>query len=767
MVAPDRRGQAVLPDGPRPAAHVRDAPDLWLLAAAFSGSLCLFLLELFAGKFLLPRFGGAPSVWVSCLAFFQVALVAGYFFADRVGRISAPRIQFAVIAGLFAITALATVVIARQPDMLAIGDGVARAIAVPLVLTCTVGPTFFTLATLAPLLGHWHAQHGRHDRGGGPDTGDVAYRLYAGSNAGSFLALVAYPFAIENVAGLSRQAEILAGLFLLVAALTLTAGWRLTRHAPRLIDEQAMRSEPAVGWRRWLRWAVLAAIPASWLSSITTYATAEVAPIPLLWIVPLAIYLASFVVVFAANGRDLRRFEPTLAIAAIVAIAWLLGGNVREPTWAVLVGHCIAFFMICVALHGLLVDSRPPAGQLTVFSLAMATGGALGGLFNALVAPLLFDAYHEFPLVVAAAAGVIPPVARSWSLRPRLSAAVAAAAGMATAAGMVPGLPPSRSLWLVAIGAAALVALFAVERRERAVSLAIVLLAAFWMIEQERQVLYRTRTFFGVLRVEASDNGPSRELVHGTIRHGVQLVSSDPDRRRIPLAYYHPTGPLGSIFAALEQSARPGRVGVAGLGVGTVAAYAQPGQEFVFFEIDPAIVAIARNPKWFSYLADTAGRCRIVVDDARIALAREPDHAFDLLVIDAFTGDSVPTHLLTREALNLYGRKLKADGILAVHISNRYLDFAPIIAALAAEGGWMALDGADRDVPEDFARLASRWMALTRSLDIAKRVYSTPTSPRWQWQPSLPGPRAPVWTDDRTSVREALFPATTVSTPAL
>jgi hypothetical protein len=187
----------------------------------------------------------------------------------------------------------------------------------------------------------------------------------------------------------------------------------------------------------------------------------------------------------------------------------------------------------------------------------------------------------------------------------------------------------------------------------------------------------------------------------------------------------------------------------------------------VFFEIDPAIVAIARNPKWFSYLADTAGRCRIVVDDARLALTREPDQAFDLLVIDAFTGDSVPTHLLTREALDLYGRKLAAEGILAVHISNRYLDFTPIIAALAAEGGWMALDGADRDVPEDFARLPSRWMALTRSLDIAKRVYSTPTSPRWQWQPSLPGPRARAWTDDRTSVMEALFPAPAVSTPAL
>jgi hypothetical protein len=751
MAAPDPRGPAAL----------RGTPDRWLLAAAGCGSFCLFFLELFAGKFLLPRFGGAPAVWVSCLAFFQVALVAGYSFSDRVGRVRRPRIQFALVAGLFAAAATATAALVRRPDLLAIGDGVARAIAVPLVLTCTVGPAFFTLATLAPILGHWHAQQGRWDRSDRPEAGDSAYRLYAASNAGSFLALVAYPLAIENRFGLSRQAEILGGLFLLVAAVALVAGWRLTHDAPRALHGSAARPDPPVGWRRWLEWALLAAIPASWLSSITTYATTEVAPLPLLWIVPLAIYLASFVVVFSSAGRRSRRLEPALATAAIVAVAWLLGGNVREPTWVVLAGHSVAFFTICVGLHGRLVDARPPAAQLTEFSLAMATGGALGGLFNALVAPLLFDAHHEFPLAVAAAAGLIPPVTRSWPLGPRSAAAAAVAAGMALAA----GLPPSRGVWLAFIGAAVVVAVLAFDRRERSAGLVLMLLAAFWMIEQERQVLHRTRTFFGVLRVEASDNGPSRELVHGTIRHGVQLVSADPDRRGIPLAYYHPTGPLGSIIGALEQSAPPGRVGVAGLGVGTIAAYAKPGQEFVFFEIDPSIVAIACNPNWFNYLADTEGRCRIVVDDARLALAREPDEAFDLLVIDAFTGDSVPPHLLTREAFDTYGRKLSTAGILAVHISNRYLDFAPIVAALAAEGGWMALDGADRDVPADFARLASRWMALTRSLDVAKRIASTPTSPRWQWQPALPGPRAPLWTDDRTSVSEALFPAAGAAAP--
>ena len=252
-------------------------------------------------------------------------------------------------------------------------------------------------------------------------------------------------------------------------------------------------------------------------------------------------------------------------------------------------------------------------------------------------------------------------------------------------------------------------------------------------------------------------NGPSRELVHGTIRHGVQLVSSDPDRRRIPLAYYHHTGPLGSVFTTMQERNAIARVGVAGLGIGTVAAYAKPGQEFVFFEIDPAIVEIATDVDWFTFLAECEGTSRIVVDDARLALAREPDDSFDLLIIDAFTGDSVPTHLLTREALTLYGRKLGRDGVVAIHISNRYLDFAPIVEALAAGSSWMVLDGMDRDVPADLARLSSRWMVLTRSLDMVKAIYGNPTSPRWEWRPAVGGRAGRVWTDDRASVADALI----------
>jgi SAM-dependent methyltransferase len=506
----------------------------------------------------------------------------------------------------------------------------------------------------------------------------------------------------------------------------------------------------------WLRWAALAAVPASWLSGLTTHATVEVAPIPLLWVVPLAVYLASFVVVFTPGGRRLRSVERPAVMAAVGIAAWLLAGNVEQPTWPVLIAHLAVFFVVCVGLHGVLVDERPPADRLSSMYLAMAVGGACGGLFNALVAPAVFDAHHEFPLALALAAALLPapadaaPNPRRWRFVAGPAVVVAAMAMLA------PWLAAPRWAWLAALAVLLAVALVALRRTERGVVVAAVLIGTFFMGETFQHVIHRSRTFFGVLRVCDAANGPSRTLVHGGITHGVQLVSDDPERRRIPLSYYAEAGPLGSVFRGLESVRPIRRVGVAGLGVGTVAAYAEPGQEFVFFEIDPEVVRIARNPDWFTFLADCRGDVRVVVDDARLALSREPDAGLDLLVVDAFTGDSVPTHLLTREAVALYGRVLAADGVIALHVSNKYLDFVPVVERLAADGGWMALRGLDADVPAEFARSPSEWMVLGRSRDVIKAIYAAPTSDRWQWQPCAEEPSGRPWTDDHTAVAEAL-----------
>lgn len=728
-----------------------------IVAAAFCGSACLFLVELFAGKLLLPRFGGAPGVWVSCLAFFQVALVAAYFHADRLIRLCGPRWQVVAQAGLFA----AAAAVAPLGVSLALGGdprrfGLPLPATVILVLALTVGPAFYALATLSPLFGHWwtRARRGSHE---------AAYGLYAAGNAGSFAALLGYPFLIEPSAGLAAQAGLSARLYGLVAVLSLACGgyaaWctrRTVSLGPEAHEPGVEVSRGEISWSRWLRWALLAAVPASWLSSLTTHATVEVAPIPLLWVVPLAVYLVSFVIVFSRWGRRLRPFEPAALAAAVAVAAWLIAGDITDPTWGVLAAHLGTFLIVCVGLHGMLVDDRPAAGQLTSFYLAMSVGGACGGLWNALVAPAVFNAHHEFPLAVAVTAGLVVHGWQPWRAGGRGLVLCGAAAAVAVPILVAPWLQTPRPLWLALLAAAIVAPLMVLRRVERAVALLAIFAAMFWVGERTHRVSFRTRTFFGVLRVCEDANGPSRRLMHGSITHGVQLVSPDVERRRIPLSYYNDAGPLGSVIRAVEAVQPAGRVGVAGLGVGTIAAYARPEQEFVFFEIDPAVVRIAENPDWFTFLADCRGKVRVVVDDARLALEREPDASFALLVIDAFTGDSVPTHLLTREAFELYGRKLAADGVLALHVSNKYLDFVPPVAALAADAGWMALRGRDADVPPELARTPSEWMALSRSLDRTKEIYAQPTSARWRWEPAVPRDGRLPWTDDRTAVAEAL-----------
>jgi hypothetical protein len=631
------------------------------------------------------------------------------------------------------------------------------------MLTATVGPAFFAVATLAPLYGHWRSLWEHDPVGTPPSQRHEAYSLYAAGNAGSFATLIAYPLVIEPVAGLTLQADIAAVLYLGVAALMLLCGWQTLRHVRQSVDTNQPAPPAArrpsitkVAWTVWLRWALLAAIPASWLASVTTHATVEVAPIPLLWIVPLGIYLASFVVVFSPGGRLLRPFEPLALLVSMAFVTWMLAANIDAPTWGILGAHMMIFFVVCTTLHGMLVDERPPPEHLTSLYLAMAVGGAAGGLWNALVAPALFDAHHEFPLAIAAAAALMPQMRPPSCGRRRWIAAGVAVLVLGGAVTLAPWLNIPRAVWLALLAATVVVIFGGLRGWERGLAVAALLLATFWIGEESRNVIHRVRTFFGVLRVCDSPIGPSRKLVHGSISHGVQLVSEDPGRRRIPLSYYGEAGPLGSIFRSLELQQSPRRVGIAGLGVGTVAAYARPTQEFVFFEIDPEVVRIANNPRWFSYLTDCLGETRVVVDDARMALQREPDASLDLLVIDAFTGDSVPTHLLTREALALYGRKLSPAGVVAFHISNKYLDFAPVIEALAAEGGWMALNGYDEDVPAEYARVPSHWMALSRSLAMIQVIYVNPTSDRWVWKPAAENPRSRPWTDDQTPVAEAL-----------
>jgi spermidine synthase len=672
------------------------------IAAAASGSVALFLMELVAAKLLTPRFGGSPSVWLACLAFFQTTLVAGYLTATTLARRLGMPAQVAVLALLVGV-AIVVMPAAVDPSYVAPPRGVATISAAswwPVVveLVSLVGLPFLAAAAIGPLLGHWLAVR--------TPGGATAYRLSAAGNAASAAVLVAYPAVLEPWVGLRGQWGWLRGAFMTAACLALVSGWLALRGGARhrqgpVVAADGLRS------RAFWTWVALAAIPASWLSGVTAHVTVEVAPIPLLWIVPLAASLASFAIVFAPGGRALRAWEPAMLAAAITTTTFLLATGMDQPAAMILPLHLGAFFVACIALHGRLFDERPPPAGLTDFCVAMGVGGACGGLFNALVAPAVFDARHEYPLAVAAAAAFVATVPR-WLRQGPLPVAVAG----------------------VAIGG-----FFAGEFREG--------------------VIDRTRGFFGVLRVCEESNGPSRSLRHDGILHGVQLVSSDAARRGIPLAYYHESGPLGSVFLGVAATGPIRQVGVAGLGIGTIAAYGRPGQRFTFYEIDPDVARIAGDGRWFSFLDDCRADVRVVVDDARAAIAREPDGGFDLLVIDAFTGDAVPSHLLTREALELFATKTAVDGCVAMHISNRFLDLEPVVASAAEASGWMAILARDDKVPADYARTGSRWMVLCRSRDRLRAIYERPTSDLWRWVPA-PARGGRAWTDDRAPLAEAL-----------
>lgn len=680
------------------------------LAAAGCGSAAVFLAELVAGKMLLPHFGGSPATWIMCLAFFQVTLVAAYASANVLAVRAQPGWQTAWQATLCGAALAALLAGADSPTaarFAAVGSAGFPGLQVAAELAVVIGLPFFALASLGPLVAHWRCHWGGAAAAATTaSAGLAAYRLSVAANAGSAAMLLAYPFLIEPLAGVGRQRELLLRLLFASGGLAVACGWYAGRRPASGVSAVAATPAP-LPWRRQARWMLWAAIPASWLAGVTAHATVEVAPIPLLWILPLAAYLVSLAIVFAPGGRRWARWDPGLLAASVVVPIGLLAVGVTTPAWAVLTLHLAAFLGGCLAIHGMLFDDRPDAGDLTSFYLAMAVGGACGGLFNAIVAPLVFNARHEFPLTLLAAAWLLP--------RTKIPAGrVMACLGLAA---------------ILAVGA------FRADARDG--------------------VIHRTRTFFGVLTVCNDANGPSRNLRHGDVVHGVQLVTPDPGRRGIALAYYHEAGPLGSIFAGCRATGPCDRVGIAGLGVGTVAAYGRPGQEFSFFEIDPAVVKIAEDPRWFTFLAEGRAKTRIVVDDARLAIAREPDGAFDLLLIDAFSGDSVPTHLLTREALALYGRKLSSTGCVALHISNRFLDFAPIVAALAADAGWLALLGRDDRVPPDYARFPSTWIVLGRDERRMATILANPTSELWTWQP-LRGDPSRVWTDDRSALAEAL-----------
>ncbi len=715
------------------------------LSAAFLGAFLLFCVQPMIARMMLPQFGGSPAVWNTCMMFFQGALVAGYGLAHVTTRWLEARRQSVLHLGLLALP-IAALPFAAGASLAGEGDPSLRLLG---QLLTTTGLPFVVVATTAPLLQRWFAATGDR-RGGDP------YFLYAASNAGSLLALVGYVTLIERNLTLRAQARLWAAGYAVLAGLIIACAIAVWRAPPAVVGRE--RGEP-ISARDRMFWLALAFAPSSLLLGVTTYLTTDLAPMPLLWVIPLTLYLFSFIIAFANPPSWVHR---GCALALPAAIVATLAVMVRPPTvphWAQFLIHLATFFVAATACHSELARRRPAASRLTEFYLTIALGGALGGLYSALCAPVIFTWVAEYPLGLALAALLTPTVGAR-----RLTDGSRGRAGLVrditlplllgSAAYLAPqfssGIPPN--LFLVVPLVSCL--LFVLRPLRFALSLAIVAMVNAGFQDASRKVVMRERSFFGVLRVSADFPDGMNTLAHGNTIHGMQRRSPVPTVRRIPLMYYFPTGPIGQVFEAYHRTPVVERVGVVGLGVGSLAAYGVTGHVFTFFEIDPAVERIARNPTFFHFLDDCRASWRIVRGDARLSLGSEMNGSFTLIVLDAFSGDAIPLHLLTREALRIYLAKLADGGLIALHISNNYLDLEPAVRALAHDAGLVGLDKNEATIPlHEYkqGRMASHWVVLARQQSDLSRLADSPG-----WRPLSGRQGSAVWTDDYADVLSLL-----------
>ncbi|SLJ93360.1 spermidine synthase [Novosphingobium mathurense] len=709
------------------------------------GSFLLFMVEPMVARMALPRLGGAPNVWNSAMLVYQALLLAGYGYAHW---LSQKPLGHQAVIHLIALCIAATTLPIGLAQVASPAPGW-EAIWVPWLLLLTVGPVFFLVAAQAPLMQRWFAADAR---AGQP------WALYAASNLGSFAGLIAYPLVAEPLLALHGQSLVWALGYGLLVLLVAACAWtrRRTVDAARP-SESLLRASDVTSWRRKLHWLALAAIPSGLMLSTTTHLTTDIFASPLLWVIPLGLYLLSFAVAFADRRAQAR------ALTFVAPVVLLFTGSyamLADGSGALLLagGSCVLLFVVSVALHARLYDLRPDAGHLTGFYLILSAGGALGGLFTALVAPLVFDWSWEHPLLILGAALLIPldeilRWRRMDGLDPRLARIALVLLLMLALFLSVqlfdlftePGTTTMAMLLTVFLTGTGVMVM-----GWRWAFVTVLLLAMLGqgglvtiMSSYEGQ---RTRSYFGIYTVRDYRSSGMRILSHGTTLHGQQ--SLDPDKRRMPLTYYGPRSGVGlALASANRMEGDAARIGVVGLGTGSLACYAKPGQDWTFFEIDPVILNYSTKGQ-FTYLRDCAPQAKVILGDARLELESVPPHRFDMLVIDAFSSDAIPLHLLTREAMEVYLRALTGRGVLLMHISNRYVELEPVIAALARSEGLTAR--VRQDWPENLDLYTpSHWIALSRdSSSINELAKMQPDSP---WS-RLQAPAQRPWTDDHASI---------------
>lgn len=712
------------------------------VATILAGSFLLFLIQPMVARMALPRLGGAPAVWNSAMLVYQALLLAGYGWSHWLSRFPVRR-QAMLHLGLLLVAALTLPVSLAQMAPPRAG---LEALWVPALLALSIGPVFLLVSAQAPLMQRWFAAD--------PQAGEP-WALYAASNLGSFAGLIAYPLLAEPLLPLGVQSWAWSAGYGLLVLLVAACAW-----ARRGVDGRVLPvsdQSPPVPARRIALWLALAAVPSGLMLSTTTHLTTDLFAMPLLWVIPLGLYLLSFVVAFS-DRRGPARVLSGLAWVALLTAGGLAmvsrGSSGLLPVFASLV----LLFLICVSLHARMYELRPDAGRLTLFYLTMSAGGALGGLFTALIAPLAFDWVWEHPLLVLAAAALMPrePLL-DWRRMPGLEPEVARigmGAIVLTATFCVWQLhdvktmaDPDTSPWIWAAGAG-LVGLALVPSRWLSSALVLALMLAQGGIETIGNSLdhIRTRSYFGVYTVRDYPTLKVRALSHGTTIHGEQ--STDPVMARVPLTYYGAGAGAGIVFGNSQALfPQPPRIGVLGLGVGTLACFNRPGGSWTVFEIDPVVVNLSRNGT-FTYMPLCAPQARVIVGDARLEIAKVSPGSFDMLAIDAFSSDSVPLHLFTHEAFGSYLRALSPRGVMMVNISNRFIQLEPPLAAEVKARGLYALVR-DDSPGEEGELTGSTWVAVSRDAEQMRRIAAL--APGKDWRPlTAPAPRP--WSDDHASI---------------
>ena len=771
-------------------------------ATIFISAALLFLVEPMFAKFILPLFGSTPAVWTGSMLFFQAALLAAYLYVHATTTwlgarkqawlhlvvVSLPLLLF-LLSGPLAVPSEGWAPSSQSnPIFLLLG-----------LMLVAVGLPFFAIAATNPLIQRWLSDTDH------PAARDP-YFLYRASNLGSVIGLLGYPLVVEREFTLSNQGlwwSVGYGLLVVLVFASAVMLWR-SEPAPAQEEEEAesLSGDPVSGggspltadpsleapagrlsgrptWLRRARWVGLTFVPSSLMLGVTAFITTDITPIPLLWVIPLSLYLFSFVIVFSPSQtvpdlvhRGMVAVLPLMITSLVVAMLI----DLRDPFWLLVGLHLLGFFVVAMVLHGEVARDRPPARHLTEFYLWVSVGGVLGGVFNALVAPVAFDTVIEYPLAIVLACLFLPGLllarlvrgerdgrgeARRGDEEERMTSSgsgrgrqlslvldfvlplalggLIVALGFAVDEGTFDSIFDRPTVWQLFIGLGAGLAClwFAyISSRPIRFGLGIAALIVAVTFANGETSLFEDRSFFGVYRVTGDEQ--RHTLIFGNTNHGAQAFGTNPP---VPTTYYDNTGPVGQAFDALpeEVTSRPA---VIGLGTGTMACYNKAGQQMTFYEIDPLIEHIARDESLFTYLRDCPGQKEVVLGDARLSLAEAPDNEYGIIVADAFSSDAIPVHLMTREAIDLYFDKLKENGVLLVHISNRHLELEPVLGNVAQDTGLAcrAQNDVEQGPPGKFI---SHWVMMAREDGDFGSM-----ADNGRWQPCELDPDTAAWTDD-------------------